>query len=745
MKRLRYLFVALLSMTLIGLELTWTRIFSAEFFYTFAFLILSLAVLGLGLGALALRFFPALARESRLPIYLLLTGFFVLVGPPAVFLLKLDFSQIFSSHSVIFDLLAAVMLLSSAYFTGGMALASIFRRYNQEMPGLYMADLLGAAVGVLAAILMMNGLGTQTATFFIAIPVLLAALLAGQRWQKVLTLGLFVLMGVFNNRSDRILQVDRQEPAHVVHTHWDAMAKVKVYEATGSYQMINIDNIARTHAYSFDGDWNKPDSLKMEFAIDVSRLIGQFDSCRYAVIGAGGGGDLLQPLQAGAARVYAVEVIPYINQMLTDGMLTDLTGGLYRDPRVEVITEDGRAFVRRYTNAFDILYSSSSNTFAALASGAFALAENYLFTTEAFIDYWRALSDSGYLVIEHQVYVPRLVSELQDALSHLQIADAKAHFVVYDWPQARRNILLLSKQPLPRETIRHAITGERDVSDSPFRLLFPAPDSLRDNLVNRIVTEGWQVATDSAKIDISPCTDNRPYIAQMGLWRNLETTRTQKLTPHSDLFGFPLSKLIIAVIVLIIVLLIIPLNLIPYFISRQKLKGVPWFYFFFIGMAFMIVEIVLIQKYTLFIGPSVYGIATVLLTLLLASGIGSRFSARFPTTLTFGGIVLWLLVDRLLLSSVTQTLASSALFSRILITSVLIFPVGFLMGMPFPKAALRVGELVDWGFAVNGAASVLGASGIMLVAFTWGFHSALMIAGFCYIAAWGLYGWKKAW
>ena len=43
--------VALVSMTLVALELGWTRIFSAEFFYTFAFLILSLAVMGLGFAS----------------------------------------------------------------------------------------------------------------------------------------------------------------------------------------------------------------------------------------------------------------------------------------------------------------------------------------------------------------------------------------------------------------------------------------------------------------------------------------------------------------------------------------------------------------------------------------------------------------------------------------------------------------------------------------------------------------------
>lgn len=745
MQRSRFWLVALLSLTLIGLELTWTRIYSAEFFYTFAFLVLSLAVLGLGLGALTLRLLPGLNKEKLLPWLFTLTALFTLSGPPAVFLLGLDFSALFNSWAMAGKVVVAILLLSSAYFTGGITLALIFRQHNHEMPRLYMADLIGAAAGVLAAILLMNTLGTPYATFSISVPVMLAAALSGRTWRRALPVIPAILMVFLMSRADTLLQAEREERWPVIHMHWDAMAKVKLYEAQETYQSLNIDNVAHTSAYKFDGVWDKPDSQKLDFSIDMSRLVSRFDSCRYVVIGAGGGGDVLQPLQANAARVYAVEVIPYINDMLYDGLLTEFTGRIYQDPRVEVVTEDGRAFVRRHENAFDILYSSSSNTFAALASGAFALAENYLFTTEAFYDYWRALSDSGYMVLEHQVYVPRIVSEIQDALAMHGVDDVNAHFAVYDWPKARRNVLLLSRQPLDQQTLGHAITGDNELNDSPFQLLYPAPDSLKHNLVNRIVHEGWRSASDSAKTDISPCTDDRPFIAQMGLWKNFNANKLEKVIPYSDLYGFPLSKMIILILLAIIIGLIVPLNLLPYLFKGAKLRAVPWLYFFCIGMAFMIVEILLIQKYSLYIGPSVYSIATVLLTLLLASGMGSRFSGRVSSKLAFGGIILWLLLEIFVFGHVTDALAHLTLLPRILMSGMLIFPLGFFMGMPFPKAGLRVGELVDWGFAVNGAASVLGSVAIMLVAFTWGFQISLLIGTVLYLMAWGLFSKQGAW
>jgi hypothetical protein len=103
--------------------------------------------------------------------------------------------------------------------------------------------------------------------------------------------------------------------------------------------------------------------------------------------------------------------------------------------------------------------------------------------------------------------------------------------------------------------------------------------------------------------------------------------------------------------------------------------------------------------------------------LLISSGLGSRLSPRFANWVPFVGIATWLLVDVIAARPLTHALSGLGMSWRVVITLLWVAPLGVLMGMPFPKAAGRVGELVDWGFAVNGAASVLGASGVLLVAF----------------------------
>ena len=461
MKNTKYFIIALLSISLIGMEIVWTRIFSAEFFYTFAFLVLSLSILGLGLGALVLRFSSKLNNINALGILLSLSGLTALAGPFLIFKIGMDFSQLFSSWIMVGKFILTLLLLGSSYFFAGIALGLLFKKNHQDMPKLYMADLLGAGSGVLFAVILMNMFGTPITTFLCAFPLLFAALIASKRFKKILPSVLMVGMVVLSYYASDILKVERKEPKPVIYEHWDAMAKIKIFDYGEEYRRIQIDNAANTGVNGFDGNWeDRPDSVKFGFNI-VEYAINQFDSCTFLSLGAGGGQDVFQALQFGATEIHAVEVIPQLNQLMLDGELAEFSGRIYHDPRVKVITEDARTYVRRFKNKFDLIYSFSSNSFAALASGAFALAENYLFTTEAFEDYWEALSDSGFLIMEHQAYMRRIVSEVKDALENQGVENVNSHFAVFKLQNMRRDMLVLSKRVLTGEILEAAI-GEQN-------------------------------------------------------------------------------------------------------------------------------------------------------------------------------------------------------------------------------------------------------------------------------------------
>jgi hypothetical protein len=744
--------IALVSLSLVASEMVWTRIFSAELFYTFAFLTLSMAVMGLGLGALSLRFFPRLQNATA--GMLVISAIFAAAGPVAVIALGLDFSGLLFNPGMLARFLLAVLLLGLPYFCVGVALASLFKKHVEHMDHLYMGDMLGAGLGVLAAIVAMNTLGTPAAVFLIPVPTLIAAMLIGGARLRFAALLICIVTVGMLPWADGLMEGEREERAPVIYRHWDAMAKIKVFDYGAEARGINIDNVANTPIIAFDGDWASLVEDEGDWDINVGNLVRRFDDATFLSLGAGGGADVFQALDHGAAEIHAVEVNPHINRMLLEGdpagylqiedengKLKEFTtsdvfsGHLYTNPRVRVVSEDARTYVRRFRDHFNVIYSLSSNTFSALGSGSFAFAENYLFTVEAFIDYWNSLTDDGFLVIEHQFYMPRLVSDVMVALSELGIENPGDHLAVYAIPNLKRHVMLLSKSKLT-DGLRQTGLGELNVEGRAMKhLVYPLPAGDEDNLINQIVTQGWENVADTAPVDVSPTRDDLPFVAQMGLLRNFEFEKLRSVHPIGDVFGFPLSKSILALITIVVLAIVVPLNLLPYLVSKQKLPFNDWAFFFTIGLAFMIIEIILIQKYTLLIGASIYSIATVLLTLLIASGIGARHARRFAGFVPFIVIAVWVVLLLLLDNALITATNFMPMPLRALAVALVVFPLGFFMGMPFVKGAWKVGELVDWGFAVNGAASVLGATLAIVLAFNFGYANTLLVAVALYIVA----------
>ena len=739
----RFWTVALLSASVISLEVLWTRIFSAEFFYTFAFLILSFAVLGLGLGALALRLVPPLDRDENCGTVLLLSCVSGLLGPWLVLRLGLEFGKIVKEPVMAVKLIAALLIVAAPYFFAGAALAKIFKSDSREMPRLYMWDLLGAGLGAALCVLAMNTVGVPIAAALACLPLAVASSLASGRF-RLAHAALLALVGVVALFSGAMLDTSRKELGPIIYRRWDTMGLLKVHDMAMDYMNINIDNAANTPVILFDGDLGGKMAKEMEFAFFFKPLVGGKSDFVLCSLGAGGGSEVLQGLIEGAGEIHAVEVNPAINRMLTGGFLKEFTGRIYLDPKVKVVSEDGRAYLRRYSGKFDIIVASSSNTFAATASGALALAENYLFTTQAFGDYWRALRPDGHMIMEHQFYIPRAVGESIAAMRLAGVGRPEDHIAVYELPQRRRMVLLLSRKPITQDAIQ-GLFGPLLPDREDVRLLYPETDATRGSTVVRVIREGWEKVSASSPTDISPCGDDRPFVAQMGLWKNLDRKKLDKIS-GMEISGFPLAKLILVVILGLASLLGLPLLLIPALFNRgRKLGAVPWLYFFSIGLAFMAVEVVLIQQFTLLIGSSAYTLVIILPTLLLASGVGSLYSSRISDWAPFVAVLLWLAMDIMFFHDVVAVAGGLGAGGRALVAIALLAPLGFFMGMPFPKAALRVREGIDWGFAVNGVSSVLGSAAVLLLAMGAGFRVALAAAGAFYLLALLLLAAKGCW
>ena len=723
--------IGLVAAMLVALEIVWTRIFSAEFFYSFAFLVVSLAVLGLGLGALSLRFWPAWATSPRIGIAALVASGTAVLGPAAITRLPIEFVALGRSGADLALLAMGVGLLLLPYLAGGAFCAALLRRHRQNAAQLYAADLVGAAGGGIAAIAAMNAFGVPTAAVLCCIPGALAGWGAG-RYQRIGALALLVALVGATFAADGALVPKAPTKAPVIAERWDAMGRIRVYAYNAAERGIDIDGAANMLLYRVRSDWREglPEGAP-EFSLDLRPLIRALAAERVMVVGAGGGSEVMQAKWGGAQRVDAVEVNSGLNEMLTHGTQAAFFGHLYESDGVAVHSADARVYARQHPAAFDLIISRSSNTFAALSSGAFALAENYLFTTEALADFYRALSTDGILLIEHQVYIPRLTSAALESLRDLGLA-AESHLAVYDLPTQRRQVLVLGRQPLTRTLVDRTLPALFAAADPASRVLHPAPTA--KHLISRIVADGWEAHWSTAAIDISPPTDDRPFVAQMGRWDRLDRGR-QRQALAFEFVGFPLARLLVVAVLAVVVAVGVPLLLLPRRWGHTGLSGVAWLYFAAIGMGYMLIEVVWIQQYSLLLGHSAYTFPIVLLVLLLSSGAGSFYSQRGGPWLPFVFVAAWTAAHSLLFPHVVAICGDLAWGVRVAISCALIAPPGFLMGMPFPRAARYVGECIDWGFAVNGVASVFGAALAVFIALHWGFAIALWAAVGCYLGA----------
>ena len=716
---------------LVALEIVWTRIFSAEFFYSFAFLVVSLAVLGLGLGALSLRFWPtwatfaadwysralgqwnrrARAGRCNAPAHRIRHAV-ALWGRPRLAGRRrgVTVATLSGRRSLLRCALAPPPPTRRPTLRGRPSGSSRRRRdCNRRDERLW-------------------GAGRSRAVLHAWCP----SRMGPGRYQRIGSLALLVALIGTAFVADAALVPKAPTKAPVIAERWDAMGRIRVYAYNAAVRGIDIDGAANMLLYRVRGDWREGlPAATPEFALDLRPLIRALAAERVMVVGAGGGSEVMQAKWGGAQRVAAVEVNAGLNEMLTHGAQAAFFGHLYESTGVEVHSTDARVYARQHPAAFDLIISRSSNTFAALSSGAFALAENYLFTAEAFADFYRALTADGILLIEHQVYIPRLTSAAIEALRALGLA-AESHLAVYDLPTQRRQVLVLGRQPLASTLVDTTLPALFAAADPASRALHPAPTA--KHLISRIVADGWEAHWPTAAIDISPPTDDRPFVAQMGRWDRLDRGRQQQALAF-EFAGFPLARLLVVAVLAVVLAVGVPLLLLPRRRGQAGLSGAAWLYFAAIGMGYMLIEVVWIQQYSLLLGHSAYTFPIVLLALLLSSGAGSFYSQRGGPWLPFVFVAAWTAAHLLLFPHVVAICGGLNWGLRVAISCALIAPPGFLMGMPFPRAARYVGECIDWGFAINGVASVFGAALAVFIALHWGFAVALWAAVGCYLGA----------
>ncbi len=506
------------------------------------------------------------------------------------------------------------------------------------------------------------------------------------------------------------------------------------------------------------------------------------------ILGVGGGADVLLALLHRPPRIDAVELNPKLVRLVTK-RFAGFAGRLYEQPGVRIHVAEARSFVAGSPDRYDLIQIPLLDSFATAAAGTHSLNESYIYTIEAFEQYLDHLRPGGYLAITRWLKLPprdslRLFATAVSALERRGIGEPGRHLaLVRSW---NTTTLLVKNGPLTGED---AAAIRRFAEERAFDLGFLHGMSREE--ANRFNVLDQHYFFDSAvallgpqrkeflrhyKFDVAPTTDDRPYFFDFFKWQALPELLERRTLGGAALLDWGYAVLVATLVqasVLALVLILTPLL----WLGRHRPQAAAlarWqiaLYFLAIGFAFLFVEIASIQRFVLFLGHPVYAIPVVLCAFLFFAGLGSglapRLTARLDALSPPGALIrfsggdrrrLWavrvrhpalaLAVAGIVAAAVLHLVAVPPLFRwlmplpdalKIAVSLVLIAPLAFFMGLPFPLALVRVAAarpgLVPWAWGINGCASVLSAILAILLAMSLGFSAVLLIAIGLYLVA----------
>ena len=772
--------VALTSFSALLLELALTRLFSVVLFYHFAFLAISIALLGLGAGGVfAYIFKQRLAKfETRRLATILCTINAVSVVLALEVIVHLPVSLELSWAN--FGNLTAIYLVSTVpFFFTGLLFSVVFARETELISRLYGADLGGGAVACLALVPLLNWLGGPNTVLFAGLAMLLAAAVwaptsDGRKRGLLWTLVMATIIGgnYYGGLVDVIYAkgIRRDKSTGVEYVRWNAISRVEVDNHPDGSKYILIDADAGTAIMNVDPhgwqgtEWQHVLMGTAPALANVLRPRGDF-----AIIGPGGGVDVLRAVANGSPKVTGIEINRIIVNNIMRGRYAKFAYHLYEIPEVNIHIADGRSFIRNTPDHYDVLQMTLVDTWASTAAGAFALSENNLYTVEAFREYFEHLKPDGMVAITRWEFKQprealRVVSVAMEALRRLGISNPAQHFIVAsDGPleEDGRPVLVLAKRNPFTSAEEAAIRTHLQMYSNLVPLYLPS--SPQGNPFSQLIASNDPYAfARGYEFNVAPVTDNAPFF-----FFTLKTAQIldEELQQGVD-WKVNLGVVVLGMVLLISLAAVLAFLIIPMAVrgGRRRQRALPLLYFVAIGLGYILVEIAFIQRFVLFLGHPTYALTVVIFLLLLSSGAGSLASRRWlsspgwgwqPLVVIAAAILLYVFVLPLILSS----LVGLPFAVKLLVSAVLLVPLGFAMGMPFPtglhalagapvpifpassssttKVVTNPAEAnaVEWAWALNAASSVLGSVLAMVIAIHFGMNVTLACGAAAYVLA----------
>lgn len=745
------------------LELTLTRIYSVIFYYHFAFLAISVALFGLGAGGV----FSYVVQGWGGTLYQKL-GRLAAANSLAV-VASLVFLVTRQGTPGNLELLVIYFFSALPFLLAGAIVSLLISETIERVETVYFFDLIGAAGGCLLLIPLLDTFGGPNTV--IAVAVLFAATAAiwynvarefsGRVPAVMLALALTALF-VFNIRANwiDIRYAKGMTLANEQFVKWNSFSRIAVSKESGTnLPNIVIDADAATGIFTRDhsrmDDKERAGILRGGPGLPYRLRPG----AKTLVIGPGGGWDISRALASGSKDITGVEINPIIATTVMREKFANLSHNLYLRPEIRVHVEDGRSFVRRSPERYQVIQATLVDTWASTAAGAFSLSENNLYTADAFYDYLSHLSDDGILAFTRWGFDPpreslRLLSLTIDALDRLGEKDPARHVVVAregsnqieGW--GATDTVILSRKPMSPEFVERALAA---MKESNMEVVYTPGTERRNPFQELLTTVDRDRFYANYQYDVTPVNDNRPfffYTVQPRDILNFLTAASQASADYKINRAVPMlfGVLFVSLVATVVTLLLPPLVLGQKLPAGKSLR-VFLLYFVCLGAGYIMIQVSLIQKFVLLLGHPTYALTVIIFSMLISSGLGSYFSKRIvKNSAERLRIVLLLIVILVPVLGFFAGLVSDLgpawpLVMKMLVTVLVITPLGFLMGIPFPTglATLEGWEksAVRWGWSMNAASSVLGSAMAIFFAIYLGLYQTLVLGGLLYLlAAW---------
>ena len=688
------------------------------------------------------------------------------------------------------------LLFALPFFFGGLAMAKLLEA-TESGNVFYAANMLGSAGGCLVALAVMSWIGGPGTVALSAVASCAAGIVfawpaarAGHAMGR-LAIALCSLAGLLS-LGPAILQVSwfqvhvspyrplsyaLQFPgARLVQSRWNSFSRVDVVDSNaihvapglslsydgpppverGIYTDANAQSTMMGEEYARLGQWS--DALPMSLAFQLR------PRARVLVLEPGGGLDVAVARSLGAAEVTAVSS----NSLVVDAV-RDFGAGLYTASGVRVVVQSPRSFVHSAVHSrpepgqglFDVVDVALLEAQQMVVSGAYSYSEDYRYTIQAFVDYLALLSDNGVLVVQRWLQTPpseclRAWSLMVSALEAAGWpAPQESLVAVRSWStvliMAKRGAFTASELEAVRQfsTARQFdlvyLPGMRAEEANQYNIYSGEP--YYNSFHELLFAEDRQAFYRAQVYDVRPPRDDWPFYLNLFRWQQLpEVWRALGHTWQP--FGGG-GYLVLIALLGVAALAAVASILVPAWLGgRPSLEGStgPQGALLacaaLLGIAYLAVEIPLIQRFVLFLDHPTVAFATVVAVLLTASGAGSLLAPRVCTRWSIPLLVLYVLALLVALPYVFSVFLGSPLAIRVAVTVGLVVPLGLLMGVPFPAILIlvhrRAPGATAWVWGINGFASVVASILMAMIALSWGFAAGFGLAAMAYVAVWGL-------